>query len=268
MRRVGANTVEDCDQQTALRPMLRQFESPLVLILIFGAGISLWLHDWMDAVIILTIILGSATLGFVQEFRASVAVTVMRRRLALTVEALRNGRITTIPASEVVPGDVIRLAAGSLVPADGVVLEAVDFLVTEASLTGESFPVEKRAGIVPVNAPLAGRLNSVFMGTSVRSGSASVLIVKTGRGTEFGAIAERLKIHQPETEFARGVRQFGYLLVRLMIIMVAFVLMMNQALGRPVIESLLYAVALAVGISPELVPAIEIETGFHGCMRL
>lgn len=268
LRRVGANTVEDRDQQTALRLMLRQFESPLVLILIFGAGISLWLHDWMDAVIILTIILGSATLGFVQEFRASVAVTALRRRLALTVEALRDGRITTIPASEVVPGDVIRLAAGSLVPADGVVLEAVDFLVTEASLTGESFPVEKHAGIVPVNTPLAGRLNSVFMGTSVRSGSASVLIVKTGRGTEFGAIAERLKIHQPETEFARGVRQFGYLLVRLMIIMVVFVLMVNQALGRPVIESLLYAVALAVGISPELLPAIVSVTLSHGARAL
>lgn len=103
MRRVGANTVEDRDQQTALRLMLRQFESPLVLILIFGAGISLWLHDWMDAVIILTIILGCAMLGFVQECRASVAVTVLRLRLALTVEALRNGRITTIPANEVVP---------------------------------------------------------------------------------------------------------------------------------------------------------------------
>ncbi|MDT3671320.1 MAG: magnesium-translocating P-type ATPase [Aromatoleum sp.] len=268
LRRVGANTVEDRDQQTALRLMLRQFESPLVLILIFGAGISLWVRDWIDAVIILTIILGSAALGFVQEFRASVAVTALRRRLALIVEALRDGRITTIPASEVVPGDVIRLAAGSLVPADGVVLEAVDFLVTEASLTGESFPVEKRASIVPTDTPLAGRLNSVFMGTSVRSGSATVLIVKTGRGTEFGAIAERLKARQPETEFARGVRQFGYLLVRMMIIMVVFVLMVNQALGRPVIESLLYAVALAVGISPELLPAIVSVTLSHGARAL
>lgn len=268
LRQIGANTVEDRDQQTALRLMLRQFESPLVLILIFGAGVSLWVRDWMDSVIILTIVLGSTALGFVQEFRASVAITALRRRLALTVEVMRDGQVSTMPVSAVVPGDVIRLAAGSLVPADGVILEAVDFLVTEASLTGESFPVEKRAGVVPADTPLGGRLNSVFMGTSVRSGSATVLVVETGRRTQFGAIAERLKTRQPETEFARGVRQFGYLLVRMMIIMVVFVLMVNQALGRPVIESLLYAVALAVGISPELLPAIVSITLSHGARAL
>jgi Mg2+-importing ATPase len=268
LRQFGANTVLDQDQQTALRLLLRQFESPLVLILVFGAGVSLWVRDWVDAAIILTIIVGSAVLGFVQEYRASVAIAALRRRLALTVEVLRDGSVTTIPASNVVPGDVIHLAAGSLVPADGVILDAVDFLVTEASLTGESFPVEKRAGSVAADAPLAGRLNSVFLGTSVRSGTATVLVVKTGRTTEFGGIAGRLKARQPETEFARGVRQFGYLLVRIMIVMVVFVLMVNHALGRPAIESLLYAVALAVGISPELLPAIVSVTLSHGARAL
>ena len=266
--RHGPNAVEDQRQPTWPALLMRQFESPLVLILVFGAGISLWVRDWVDAAIILTIILGSAVLGFAQEFRASVAITALRRRLALTVEALRDGRVTTIPASDVVPGDVIRLAAGSMVPADGVILDAVDFLVTEASLTGESFPVEKRAGVVAEDAPLAHRLNSAFLGTSVRSGTATVLVVKTGRETEFGGVARRLKARPPETQFARGVRQFGYLLVRIMIVMVVFVLMVNHALGRPAIESLLYAVALAVGISPELLPAIVSVTLSHGARAL
>nr|WP_169204683.1 magnesium-translocating P-type ATPase [Aromatoleum petrolei] len=268
LRRVGLNTVEDQTELSALRLMGRQFESPLVLILVFGACVSLWLRDWADAAIILAIVAGSALLGFVQEYRASVAIAALRRRLALTVQVLRDGQVVTIAASAVVPGDVIRLAAGSLVPADGVILNAVDFLVTEASLTGESFPVEKRVGVVPAGTPLAGRSNTVFLGTSVRSGTATVLVVNTGRLTEFGAVASRLKARQPETEFARGVRQFGYLLVRIMIVMVVFVLMVNQALGRPVIESLLYAVALAVGISPELLPAIVSVTLSHGARTL
>ncbi|TAH51487.1 MAG: magnesium-translocating P-type ATPase [Betaproteobacteria bacterium] len=264
----GPNAVEDRDEQTALRLLLRQFESPLVLILVFGACVSLWLRQWVDAGIILAIVLGSALLGFAQEYRASVAIAALRRRLALTVQVWRDSQLVTIPAADVVPGDVVQLAAGSLVPADGIILEAVDFLVTEASLTGESFPVEKRPGVVPADAPLAGRSNVVFLGTSVRSGTARMLVIQTGRGTEFGAIAARLKAREPETEFARGVRQFGYLLVRIMIVMVVFVLMVNQALGRPLIESLLYAVALAVGISPELLPAIVSVTLSRGARTL
>jgi P-type Mg2+ transporter len=268
LRRHGANSVEEQTQLTTARLLLRQFESPLVLILVFGAVISLIVQDWVDASIILAIVLGSALLGFVQEHRASSAVAELRRRLALTVEVLRDGAARTVMASTIVPGDVIQLAAGNLVPADGFVIEARDFLVTEASLTGESFPVEKQPGVLPPDTLLAGRTNSVFLGTSVRSGTAKVLVVNTGRDTAFGAIAARLKARAPETEFARGVRQFGYLLVRVMVVMVIFVLTVNQVLGRPVIESLLYAVALAVGISPELLPAIVSVTLSHGARAM
>jgi P-type Mg2+ transporter len=156
----------------------------------------------------------------------------------------------------IVPGDLILLSAGNLIPADGVVTEAADFLVTEASMTGESFPVEKRPGAVRADAPITQRTNCVFLGASVRSGTAEVLAVKTGRRTEFGAIAARLRARQPETDFARGVRQFGYLLIRVMVVIVLFVLTVNLLLDRRVIESLLFAVALAVGLSPELLPAI------------
>jgi Mg2+-importing ATPase len=268
LERRGANSLEEQAQLTAVRLLLRQFESPLVLILVFGAMVSLVLREWIDAAIILAIVLGSALLGFVQEHRASTAVAELRRRLALTVQVLRAGSVQTVRASEIVPGDVILLAAGNLVPADGLVLEARDFLVSEASLTGESFPVEKQPGILPSATPPAGRTNSVFLGTSVRSGTATVLVVKTGRDTAYGAIAARLKASVPETEFARGIRQFGYLLVRVMILMVVFVLVVNQVLGRPVIESLLYAVALAVGLSPELLPAIISVTLSRGARAM
>jgi len=268
LQRHGANSLVEQTQLTAARLLLHQFESPLVLILVFGAAVSLIVRDWVDAAIILAIVLGSAVLGFIQEYRASNAVAELRRRLALTVQVLRDGAVRTVPTAAIVPGDVIRLAAGNLVPADGLILEAEDFLVTEASLTGESFPVEKQPGVLPSTTPLAGRTNCVFLGTSVRSGTATVLVARTGRDTAFGAIAARLRAREPETEFARGVRQFGYLLVRIMLVMVVFVLTVNQLLGRPVIESLLYAVALAVGLSPELLPAIISVTLSHGARAM
>ncbi|WP_249779354.1 magnesium-translocating P-type ATPase [Bradyrhizobium sediminis] len=256
LRLVGPNSVEEESQLSALRLLLRQFESPLVLILIFAAAISLLLQQWVDSAIILAIVAGSTLLGFFQEYRASTAVEELKRRLALTCRVMRDGVELVVPVSAVVPGDLILLSAGNLIPADGLVIEAEDFLVTEASMTGESFPVEKRPGIVKPETALSARTNAVFLGASVRSGTAKVLVVETGHRTAFGAIAARLRTREPETDFGRGVRQFGYLLIRAMIVIVLFVLTVNLLLGRPVIESLLFAVALAVGLSPELLPAI------------
>ena len=166
------------------------------------------------------------------------------------------------------PGDVVQVAAGNLIPADGLVLEARDFLVSEASLTGESFPVEKQPGVLSADTPIARRTNAVFLGSSVRSGTATLLVVHTGEHTAFGAIGARLRVAAPETEFSRGVQQFGVLLVRVMVVMVLFVLIVNQLLGRPWIESLLFAVALAVGLSPELLPAIMSLTLAAGARRM
>jgi Mg2+-importing ATPase len=252
----GPNSVEETQQLSALRLFVRQVASPLVLILLFGAVVSLFLREWLDAGIILVVVTGSTLLGFYQEYRASTAVDELKRRLALTCRVVRGGTELTVPASVIVPGDVVILSAGNLVPADGVVLEAADFLVNEAGLTGESFPVEKQPGIVPEKTPLAKRTNAVFLGASVQSGTAKVLIVETGHRTAFGAIARRLAARPPETEFGRGIRQFGYLLIRVMVVIVLFVLAVNGLLGRPPVESLLFAVALAVGMSPELLPAI------------
>ena len=163
---------------------------------------------------------------------------------------------TAVPIEEIVPGDVVLLSAGSLVPADAVVLEATDCFVSEAVLTGESFPVEKKPGAVPQDAALASERNCVFLGTNVRSGTARCLVVRTGAATEFGAIAQRLGTRPPETEFDRGIRHFGYLLTSAMLVMVLLVFAAHVFLGRPPIETLLFSVALAVGLSPELLPAI------------
>lgn len=254
--RLGANSIEESTRVGAIRLLLRQFESPLVLILVFAAVVSTLLQQWVDAAIVVAIVLGSSLLGFYQENRASQAVEALKHRLALTCRVVRDGTGKTVPVPSVVPGDIVLLSAGNLVPADGLVLEAADFLVSEAAMTGESFPVEKRPGRIAADAPISARTNAVFLGASVRSGTARVLAVKTGRQSEFGAIAARLRRRPEETDFARGVRRFGYLLIRVMVLIVLFVLTVNLLLDRPVAESLLFAVALAVGLSPELLPAI------------
>ena len=264
----GPNTVEDTPGLTAVRLLLRQVGNPLVLILVFGAFVSMLLRAWTDASIVVAIVVGSTALGFVQEYRASAAVAELRQRLALTVRALRDGTLQAVASSNVVPGDIVELAAGNLVPADGLVLQARDFLVTEASLTGEPFPVEKQPGRLPADSPIGARSNCVHLGTSVRSGTATVLVVQTGRRTVFGEVAASLRARAPESEFERGLRRFGNLLVRVMLVIVAFVLVVNQALGRPAIESLMFAMALAVGLSPELLPAIVSVTLSHGARAM
>ncbi len=252
----GPNSVADSQTTGALRLLLRQFGSPLALILVFGAILSFVLREWVDASIILAIVLGSSLLSFTQEYRASAAVAGLRLRLALNSTVLRDGVERPLPVSLIVPGDVVLLSAGNLIPADGLVTQSQDFLVNQAAMTGETFPVEKRPGVVSADAALSARTNAVFLGASVQSGTARVLIARTGRQTEFGSIAARLRASPPETEFARGVRQFGGLLLRVMAVIVVFVLVVNLLLGRPVTDSLLFAVAIAVGISPELLPAI------------
>ena len=256
LRRFGANALQASRRASAARLVARQLGSPLVLILVFAAAVSAFVGAWSDATIVLTIVLGSAILGGIQEHRASAAVERLRDRVRVVVETLRAGQPTPTPNEEIVPGDVVRLSAGSLVPGDGVVLDAKDFFVNQAVLTGESLPVEKHTGAVPAAAGLAERDNCVFMGTSVRSGTARVLIVHTGRSTAFGKIAERLRLRQPETEFQRGVRAYGYFLTQVMFLLVLVVFAANVFLQRPPVDSLLFAIALAVGMSPELLPAI------------
>ncbi len=268
LKQYGPNTISVKQQATALRLLLRQFKSPLVLILIFAAIVSGFLGEWVDASIVLAIVLGSTILGFVQEYSATNAVEKLRSQVTVKSSLLRGGQPQTLPSEQVVPGDVVVLSAGSLIPADGIVLEANDFFVNQAVLTGETFPVEKQPATIPANASLAQRTNCVFMGTSVGSGTAQVLIVQTGRATQFGQIADRLTLRPPETEFERGIQHFGYLMTMVMVVIVVIVLAINIFLSKPPIDSLLFALALAVGLTPELLPAIISITLSHGAQRM
>ena len=246
LRLVGPNSVEDASQLSALRLLLRQFESPLVLILIFAAAISLVLQQWVDSAIILAIVIGSTLLGFFQEYRASTAVVQLKHQLALTCRVMRDGNELTAPVSTVVPGDLILLSAGNLIPADGRVIEAVDFLVSEASMTGKSFPVEKQPGTIKPRPPFP-RTNqsSLAFGPSGHE----VLVVETGIRTAF---ARSRPDAPPETDFGRGVRQFGYLLIRRW--SSSSCLSYRQSLlGRPA-PSPSCSPLPPVGLSPELLP--------------
>lgn len=252
----GLNTLSIDGRANALRILLKQFLSPLVLILIFAAIVAAGVGEMHDAVIIGCIVGASCLLGFSQEFSASRAVESLRRGISLTTTVVRDGKEQTIPADQLVPGDIIHLSAGSLVPADAVLLSAQDLNVTEAALTGETFPVTKATGISRPDTPIGDRLNCVFTGTSVRSGIATALAVKTGNDTEISAIADAVTREVPETDFARGIRRFGYLMTRIMLVIVFVVFIANLLLHRPLVDSLLFSLALAVGLTPELLPAI------------
>jgi Mg2+-importing ATPase len=247
---------------------LNQFKSPLVLILIFAAVVSIFFQEWTDAGIVLLIVLTSSILSFYQEFSATKVMEKLRARLTSKTTVLRDEQPRSIPVEEVVPGDVVMLTAGSLIPADGILLQTRDFYVSQDVLTGEAFPVEKEPGVIAVGAGLAARTNCVFMGTSVKSGTARALIVQTGTETAYGKITERLSLRPPETEFEAGIRRFGYLLTEVMLVMVVAVFAINVFLQKPPIDSLLFAISLAVGMTPELLPAIISVTLSKGAQQM
>jgi len=268
LTRHGRNTLPSHDEHAPWRLLLSQYQNPMILILLFAAIVSFGIGEWAESGIIFVIIAGSSLLGFFQEYRASRAIQGLRDRLALKVTVLRDGTPVTVDVRNIVRGDVIHLSAGNIVPADGMIIASRDALFSEAALTGESFPVEKRAGAVAANAPVSARRNAVFQGTSVQSGTATVMIVKTGDKTEFGAIVGQLAKADPETDFERGIRQTGLLLTRIMAVIVLFIFAANLAMARPLFDSLLFSVALAVGLTPELLPAIVSVTLSAGARRM
>ena len=252
----GPNELRERESNSRLNVLGRQLRSPLLLLLLFAAGASALSGEWLDAAIVLVIVTGTVGIGYSREYSAQTAAAALRKRLEARALVLRDGTLKPIRTVAITVGDVVLLSAGSLVPADAVILEASDFFVSEAVLTGESFPVQKTPGAIAHEADLAHRTNCVFMGTNVRSGTARCLVVRTGNDTEFGDIAHRLTLRPPETEFDRGIRRFGYLLTSTMLIMVLLVFVVHVLAGRPPVDTLLFSVALAVGLSPELLPAI------------
>src|SRR5664279_4692408 len=257
LRTDGPNAIGGSGRRTRLAILVSQVSSPLVLILVGASLVSLVVGDEINASIILAIVVMSAALGFVQEARSEAAVAALQARLTLRATVVRDGKPREIPIHDVVRGDLAVLGAGDIVPADGRVIEANHLYVDEASLTGESAPA--------IKTPRDGELDPtrdddrdglLFFGTSVVSGTGRTLITATGARTSYGEIARRLAERAPENDFQRGVRTFGYLIFRVTAILVIAVLAINVGLHRPILESFLFAIALAVGLTPELLPAI------------
>ncbi len=263
----GRNSVSDAPNRRVLWKIARKFAEPLVAILVVAAGISALTGDFASFGIILVVIALSITLDVIQEHRAELAAESLKRSVAIRVDAYRDGKIVSIPVDQAVPGDVVELRAGDLVPADGVVISSRNIHVNEALMTGEPFPTEKRAGLCTTAAP-ADAFNALFAGTSVVSGEATMLLVKTGAATRFGGIAAALSSADPPSAFERGIHRLGLLILRLTVFLVLFVLLVHLAFGRPMLDSFLFAVALAVGLTPELLPMIMTVTLSRGALRM
>jgi P-type Mg2+ transporter len=249
--------------------LLHLFLNPLVIILLVASAISAFLGQKIEAELIFVIVIFSVTIDFVQTYRSQRAIQRLQEHVSLTATALRDSQWQEIKRQEIVPGDIVRLSAGDLVPADGQLLEARDLYVQQAALTGESMPAEKQlsvGGQVEEKSPLARDL--VFLGTSVVSGTGVARMVATGSHTAFGAIAARLADRPEETEFQRGLRRFGLLITRTVFFLVLFILVVRIAMHKDAFESFVFAVALAVGLTPEFLPMITSVTLGRGAIRM
>ena len=256
LRQHGRNQLAVQRRRSRLRVIWNQIKNPLLLLLAAAAAISVVSGELTDASIVLIIVIATVGIGYRREYQAQSAAAALQDRVRTRATVIRDGQSLQVPIEELVPGDVVLLAAGSLVPADARVVAATDCYASEAVLTGESFPVPKDPAPVAAGAPLARRSDMVFRGTNIRSGTARCVVTATGRATELGAIAHRLTQQRPETEFDRGIRHFGYLITVAMLVIVLVVFVAHVFRGRPAVETLLFSIALAVGLSPELLPAI------------
>lgn len=264
----GPNQMKPPSRSDAFILLIAQFKNPIILILLFATGLSLFLHNLVDASIIFAIVIISGLLGFWQEFSATNAVNKLLALVQIKVAVLRDGNQQDIPIEEIVPGDVVILNAGDIASGDCLILESRDLFVDEAMLTGETYPIEKSVSVLPADTALSQRTNAIWMGTNIVSGTAKAMVIYTAKNTEFGKVSERLKLKPPETEFERGIRKFGYLLGEVTIILVFVIFAINVYLHRPVLDSFLFSLALAVGLTPQLLPAIISINLAHGAKKM
>jgi Mg2+-importing ATPase len=264
----GANSLKQKRKSHTFSLLLNQFKSPIILILMGAAILSSFLGDTINSLIILAIVLFSGLLGFWQERGAADAIAKLLAMVEVKARILRDGKLKDIPLDEVVPGDIVQVSAGDNIPGDCLILESQTLSIDEATLTGETYPVAKNVGVLPTETGLSQRTNSLLIGTHVVSGSATAVVVHTGKMTEFGKISERLKLRPPETEFETGIRKFGYFLLEITLTLVALIFAANVYLQRPVLDSFMFSLALAVGLTPQLLPVIVSINLAHGAKQM
>src|SRR4051794_3360097 len=263
----GRNAVANHAPAAIGRKILRRMAEPLIAIVIVAGLVSGLTGDWPGFGIILGIVAVSVAMDVVQEHRAEQAAAALRDSVAVRATARRGGQAQGVAVESLVAGDVVELAAGALVPADGVILDSQGLQVNEALLTGEAYPVAKRPGPSQGATP-ADAASALFAGTAMVAGAATMLVVATGHATRLGGVAAALAARRPPTAFERGLRGLGLLILRLTVFLVLFVLLAHLAFHRPPLESFLFAVALAVGLTPELLPMVTTVTLSRGAMRM
>lgn len=247
---------------------LAQFKSPLTLLLVAAVILSAFLGEQTDVYIILFILLSTGIMSFLQERHAGLAVEKLRSIIRTRVKVQRDGAEANVFSEEIVPGDILLFAAGDMIPADCYLLEENDIHANEATLTGETYPAEKEVGAIPADTVMSKRSNVLFEGTSIVSGTGKAVAVFTGKDTVFGDISASLSRPAEETAFERGIRKFGYLLMQITIVLAIIIIAVNLLLHRPWLDSLLFGLALAVGMAPELLPAIMTIAMSAGSKRL
>lgn len=256
LQKYGENVIDQKSREKAYLIFLNQFKSPIMLILMFATIISFFSGDYTDSIIILIIIFLSAIISFLQEYRANTALLDLLKVISVSSIVLRDNNVQEISVKDLVIGDIVLLSAGDIIPADLLILESNNLSVDESTLTGETFPVEK--SIEPVNetSSLEDRHNCLWMGTHVISGTGKAVLVNTAKDSEFGEISKSLLSQQKPTGFEIGVKDFGILIVKITFVMIAFIFLFNIMLKKPMLESFLFALALAVGLTPQMLPAI------------
>ena len=252
----GRNDLSQIRKRPIIFQFLEHFKNFLVIILLLAAVISIFTGGITSAAVIIAIVFISVTIDFFQEYRATQAAELLKQKIITKASVLRDGKQLELPIFDLVPGDLISLSAGDIVPADARMLSGRDLYVNQSALTGEPYPVEKNPSAPDPAKSLTEAENYIFLGTSVVSGTATAVVTKIGLATEFGNVAKTLVARPPETEFERGLKQFSYLMTRFVFSLVIFVFFFNTLFKHDVLESLLFSVALAVGMVPELLPMI------------
>lgn len=247
---------------------ISQFKSPLTLLLVAAVILSAILGETSDVYIILFILLATGIMSFIQERHAGKAVEKLKSIIRTKVKVLRNGQEAEVYTEDIVPGDILNFSAGAIIPADCLLFEENDLHVNEATLTGETYPAEKAVGQVATDTGISKRTNTLFQGTSIVSGSGKAIAVLTGKDTVFGNITASLTKPPEETAFEAGIRKFGFLLMQITIVLAVIILAVNIYFGKPLIDSLLFGLALAVGMAPELLPAIMTIAMSAGAKRM
>jgi len=268
MEAFGKNVFQTRKTSGIPRKLTSKFLHPLILLLLFAGAISAATGEAVSAFIIAFMVVLSVVLDFLQEYRAEKTAERLKQSVALRATVIRDGKRQEINSQGMVPGDIVMICAGQLVPADGVVMAARDLFVKQAALTGEPYPVEKINHAPPDSDDLHQAINAVFMGSSVVSGEATILICATGRHTQIGRVAQVISSRRADTAFERGIRKFGGLILRITSVLIAFVVIVNLLAHKPLLESFLFALALAVGLTPELLPMIVTVTLSRGALRL